>query len=258
MSRRVPTRKPIRFRNRGASPLLPPTPDQRELLLKLAQELQEMNIESMEGLGLSRQEQMRTYRRASKRVGRKEQPSTEMMGRIVGIADLLSSWRRDRRYRQPDGSPRVLPVSGRGASLERLARKFVPDMTVSEVLVAITRHGEATLYRGDKVALVGGSALVTPKTAEVALALLVSRMRRFSKTLLHNVSLPEGSKGHGRFERHVFGVLSEREFKRYAQGMRTQMQDLCDRAESGLELAADKPGRNRKACGIGIFLFRDD
>ena len=100
--------------------------------------------------------------------------------------------------------------------------------------------------------------LLTPKTAEMGLALLVNRIRRLSTTMLHNVSLPEGSKGHGRFERQVFGVLSEREFQHYAQAMRSQLHDLCDRAESGLELAADKKGRKRKACGIGIFVFRDD
>ena len=100
--------------------------------------------------------------------------------------------------------------------------------------------------------------VLTPKTAEMILASLVTRIRRFSKTLLLNASLPEGSKGHGRFERHVHGVLSEREFKEYARIMRTQLQDLLDRAESGLDLAADKKGRKRKACGIGIFIYRDD
>ena len=258
MPNRVRTKKPIRFRNRGDSPLSPSTSDKRELLLKLAQELQEMMIESMEGLGISRKEQSLAYRRASKGLSRKERPSTRLMGRIAGISDLLTSWRRDRRYLQPDGSPRVLPIKGRGPSLESLAKKFVPDMPVSEVVTAITRHGEVTAYQGDKVALVGGSVLLTPKTAEVALAMLVNRIGRFSQTLLHNVALPEGSKGQGRFERHVFGVLSEREFAHYAQAMRSQLQDLCDRAESGLDLAADKKGRKRKGCGIGIFVFRDD
>lgn len=258
MAQRVRTKKPIRFRNRGDSPLSPASADKRELRLKLAQEMQEMMIESMEGLGVSRKEQRVTYQRASKGRGRKERPSMRLMGRIAGISDLLSSWRRDRRYVQSDGSPRVIPINGKGASLETLARKFVPDMTVSEVLTAITRHGEASAYQGDKVALMGGSALVAPKTAEVALAMLVNRVRRFSQTLLHNMSLPEGSKGQGRFERHVFGVLSEREFAHYAQAMRSQLQDLCDRAESGLDLAADKKGRRRKGCGIGIFVFRDD
>jgi hypothetical protein len=258
MPNRVRTRKLIRFRNRGDSPLGPATPGKRELLLKLAQELQQMTIESMEGLGLSRKEQMLTYRRASKGVGSKDRPSTRLMERTSAIADLLSSWRRDRRYVQLDGSPRVLPINGKGASLETLARKFVPQMSVSEVLTAITRHGEATTYRGDKVALVGGSVVLTPKTAEMMLASLVTRIRRVSETLLLNASLPEGSKGLGRFERHVHGVLSEREFNKYAQVMRSRLQDLCDFAESGLELAADKKGRKRKACGIGIFVFRDD
>lgn len=258
MPNRIHSKKPIRFRNHGASPLSPATPDERELRLKLAQELQEMMIESMEVLGVSRKEQMATYRRASKGLGGKERPSAPLIDRLSGIADLLSSWRRDRRYLQSDGSPRVLPIKGKGASLETLGKKFVPDMALSEVLTAVTRHGEATVYQGNKVALVGGSVLLTPKTAEMGLALLVSRIRRMSKTMLHNMSLPEGSKGHGRFERHVHGVLSEREFNEYAQAMRSQLQDLCDRAESGLELAADKKGRKRKSCGIGIFVFRDD
>jgi hypothetical protein len=258
MPNRVRTKRPIRFHNRGDSPLAPATDGKRELLLELVQELQQITIESIERLGVSRKEQLVTYRRASRGVGTKERPSTRLMERISAIADLLSSWRRDRRYVDSDGSPRVLPINGKGASLESLARKFVPEMSVSEVLTAITRHGEATTYRGDKVALVGASVLLTPKTPEMTLALLVNRIRRVSKTLLHNVSLPEGSKGHGRFERHVFGVLSEREFTEYARVMRTQLQDLCDRAESGLELAADKKGRKRKACGIGIFVFRDD
>jgi hypothetical protein len=52
MPNRVRSKKPIRFRNRGDSPLSPATPDKRELLLKLAQELQEMMIESTEFPGL--------------------------------------------------------------------------------------------------------------------------------------------------------------------------------------------------------------
>ena len=42
------------------------------------------------------------------------------------IADLLRSWRHDRHYVDAHGSPRVLPIRGKGASLETLARKFVP------------------------------------------------------------------------------------------------------------------------------------
>jgi len=54
MSNRLAPKEPSAFANRGDSPLAPATLGKRELLLKLAQELQQMTIESMEGLGLSR------------------------------------------------------------------------------------------------------------------------------------------------------------------------------------------------------------
>ena len=166
--------------------------------------------------------------------------------------------RRPGRWRKHSPPPQNLGAGWNSGYLGSVSGAAGWHLSVNEVLTAITRHGEATTYRGDKVALVGGSVLLTPKTAEMTLALLLTRIRRISQTMLHNATLPEGSKALGRFERQVFGVLSEREFNEYAQVMRTQLQDLCDRAESGLELAADKKGRKRKACGIGIFVFRDD
>ena len=251
-------KKAVRFPRRGASPLTPKTQGDRKLRLELAQEWYQMNIESMDKLGLTRQEQMLAYRRALKGPKQKERPSTQLMKRVWALGNLLSSWRRDRRYVDATGSPRVLPIRGKGASLETLAKKFVPTMSVAEVLTAITRHGEATVYQGDKVALVGGSAVMTPKTVEMMLALLVNRIRRVTNTALHNAALPEGTEGQGHFERHVTGVLSERGFKEYARVMRSQLQDLCDRGEAGLELAADKKGTKRKTCGIGVFIFRDE
>jgi hypothetical protein len=257
MPNRDRKKPPIRFRNRGASPLSPDIDGKRALLLRLAQEFQQLTIESMQALGVDRKEQMAAYRRAIKGTAPRDRPSRALMARIVAISNLLSSWRRDKRYVDPDGSPRVLPIHGKGATLETLARKFVPTMSVSDLITVITRHGEATVYRGDQVALIGGSVLLTPKTAEMTLASLVTLVRRVAATMLLNASRPEGKKRSGRFERQVWGVLSEREFKKYAQAMRPQLQDLCDRAEAGLELA-DRKGRNAKLCGIAVVAFRDD
>jgi hypothetical protein len=257
----MPTRdrrkKPISYRNRGASPLTPGIDGKRDLLLRLAQEFQQVSIESMEAIGVTRKEQKATFHRAMRGPAPRDRPSTALMERTFAIADMLSSWRRDKRYREPDGTPRVLPIHGKGATLETLARKFVPTMSVSDVVTAITRHGEAAAYRGDKVALVGASMLLAPKTAEVTLASLVTLVRRVASTVLLNASQPEGRKRTGRFERQVNGVLSERQFDQYIRVMRTQLQDFCDRAEAGLELA-DRKGRKGKPCGIGIFVYRDD
>jgi hypothetical protein len=259
MANRPRKQTPIRFRNRGASPLTPRTQEKQRLLLELAQEFQQMTIESMEQFGVSRQQQMIAYRHALRGLGSKELPSRRLLENTYAIAHLLRSWRHDRRYIDAHGSPRVLPIRGKGATLEALARKHVPKMPLSEVVAAITRHGEATAYRGDTVALLGGSAVLAPKTAEMMFAHLVTRIRRITKTLVHNASVPEGTKGLGRFERHVFGALSESEFKEFARMMRPQLQDLCDRADSGLGLAnRKKAGRQRKTSGLSIFVFRDD
>jgi hypothetical protein len=143
MANRVRKQKPIRFRNRGASPLTLATQEKHQLLLELAEEWQQITIEALERFGVSRKEQTAAYRHALRLPGSKELPSKRLLEKTYAIADLLRSWRRERRYVDAQGSPRVLPIRGKGASLETLARKFVPKMPLDEVVAAITRHGEA-------------------------------------------------------------------------------------------------------------------
>ena len=64
MPNRARKQKPIRFRNRGKSPLTPATKESHQLLLELAQEWQQMTIASLERFGVSRKEQMSIYRGA--------------------------------------------------------------------------------------------------------------------------------------------------------------------------------------------------
>ena len=78
MPHRPRKQKPIRFRNRGVSPLTPATPEKRQLLLDLALELQQMTIETMERFGVSRKEQMGTYRRALRGLGSKDRVDVEI------------------------------------------------------------------------------------------------------------------------------------------------------------------------------------
>jgi hypothetical protein len=53
-------------------------------------------------------------------------------------------------------------------------------------------------------------------------------------------------------------VLSEKEFRRYAQAIRPQLQELSDQLEGGLSSKGRKKGRgNRTECGVGLFVYRD-
>src|SRR6202051_3651906 len=153
MAKGIPT---LKRRPRRASGVLGP-PTDRALMLKLAVEMNHIAQDVFLKLGVSPEEQRTAALRARKTKSRLR-PSARLMAAITGTGDVLSTWRRDKRYRGSDGSPRVLPIRGPGATLETLARQCVPQMTLEEVLAYICSHGEGTLYKGARGGLLGGSA----------------------------------------------------------------------------------------------------
>jgi hypothetical protein len=209
-------------------------------------------------LGASPQEQQLAARRAQRTKARLR-PSARLMAAMNGAGNVLSVWRRDRRYRRSDGSPRVLPIRGKGATLESLVRKCVHQMTLEEVLAYICTHGEATLYKGDRVALLGGAAILTQRMPEVTLAWMLTQFRHLAETMLHNAAIPAGQvKGVAFFQRQVAGWLSDQDFRRYAKAVYPQFQALCNQLEEGLSLERrPKSQAQRKECGIGLFVYQD-
>jgi hypothetical protein len=229
----------------------------RAFLLQLVVEMNHILQDVYLELGVSPEEQ-RTAALQARKTKKRSRPSAALMAIITGCADVLSTWRRDRRYLGSDGSPRVLPIRGKGATLEALARKYAPQMSLDEVLSFICTQGEATRYKGDRVALLGTSAIVTKKTPEIILAWLLTEFRHVASTMLHNAAIPARIKNAGLFQRQVAGWLSERDFRRYAQRVRPQLQELCAQLEAGLSLERRaKPRANRKECGVGIFVYQD-
>ena len=209
-------------------------------------------------LGATPEQDRRAALRARKSKSR-SRPSARLIAAIEGAADVLSTWRRDRRYRGPDGSPRVLPIRGAGATLQTLVRSCAPHMSLEDVLTYICSHGEAMRYKEGRVALLGSPAMLTPRTPEVTLAWLISQCRHVADTTMYNASIPADElKGRAYFQRQVAGWLSEKDFQRYAKEAFPLLQELCNQLEGGLSLnRRAKPRANRKECGVGLFLFRD-
>jgi hypothetical protein len=123
-------------------------------MLKLVVEMNHIAQDVFLKLGVSPEEQRTAALRARKTKTRLR-PSARLMAAITGTGDVLSTWRRDKRYRGSDGSPRVLPIRGKGATLETLGAQMCAQMPLEEVLAFICSHGEATLYKDDRVALLG-------------------------------------------------------------------------------------------------------
>ena len=243
-------------RSRASSVMGPPM--DRELLLKLVVEMNHIAEDVFSKLGVSAEEQRLAALRARKTRTR-SRPSARLMAAIHGAGDVLSTWRRDKRYCGSDGTPRVLPIRGRGATLETLARKCVPELPLEEVLAYICSHGEATRYKSDRVALLGTAAVLTQRTPEITLAWMLTQVRHVVDTTLHNAAIPADQvKGVGLFQRQVAGWLSDKDFRLYSKAVFPQLQELCAQLEAGLSLDRPaKPKANRKECGVGIFVYQD-
>jgi hypothetical protein len=232
-------------------------PTDRALLLNLVVEMNHIAQDVFLKLGVSPEDQRKASLRA-RRAKARLRPSAALMATITGTADVLSTWRRDKRYRGSDGSPRVLPIRGKGATLETLARTCVPQMPLKEVLDYICSHGEATLYKGDRVALLGTSAMIAQRTPEMTLAFMLTQFRHVADTTMCNAAIPAHVKGIGLFQRQVSGWLSEKNFRHYARTVRPLLQELSDQLEAGLSLnRREKTRANRKECGVGLFLYQD-
>ena len=254
MAKGLPT---LKKRLRRAPGVMGP-PTDRVLLLKLAIEMNHIAQDVFSRLGVSPEEQ-RIAAVQARRIKKRLWPSARLMAAINGAGDVLSTWRRDKRYRGADGSPRVLAIRGKGATLESLVRKCVPQMSLEDVLNYICSHGEAILYNGDRVALLGSAAVITQRTPEMTLAWMLTQFRHVADTTLRNTSVPAHLvKGTGMFQRQVAGWLSEKDFRLYAKEVFPQLQEMCAQLEAGLSIdRRAKPRANRKECGVGLFVYQD-
>jgi len=225
-------------------------------LLGLAQECFEIVVEVLSDLGMSRTEIIAATKRA-RRSRTRTRPSARTLARYTQAGHLLNYWRRNKRYIGPEGAPRVIPIYGKGATFETLARKFAPDVPVGDFVNFICRYGDATRPNKNTLALVGSNVFIYEKKPEITLAALNENFRNLAGTLSKNKDLPPELRGGGLFQRIVNGFVEERAFRKFARDIRPQLQDLCDFVESTVDNGVGLRSPKRRYCGMSIFLFQD-
>jgi hypothetical protein len=223
-------------------------------MLRLVTEMSRFSTDLLGQMGISPQTQARGTRLA--RNTSRRRTAAALMATQMDVGDVLSTWRRDKRYTGIDGIPRVLPIRGKGVTLETLARRCAPKVPLQDVLETICRQGEVIVYKGTKVALLGSSAIIPRSTPEMTLAWLITQFRHIADTALYNAMLPSTHKSAGLLQRQVAGWLSEKEFTRFAQQSRLQFHEFCVQLENRLPPPGRRRG-NRRECGVGLFLYRD-
>jgi hypothetical protein len=230
-------------------------PADQALMQELVTEMSRFLNDLLRQMGVSQRAQARGTQLARKNSSRRR-PAAAVMATLTGVGDVLSMWRREKRYTGIDGAPRVLPIRGRGASLETLARRCAPKVPLGDLLKTICRQGEVIVYKDNKVALLGSSTIMTQSTPEMTLAWLITQYRHMAETALYNAMLPTTHRSEGLLQRQVTGWLSEKEFTRFAQQIRPNFHEFCVQLENRLAPSGRRRG-NRQECGVGLFLYRD-
>jgi len=201
----------------------------------------------------------RQMRDAFVRICRKLPPPSRADRKVTEIIDaahMLTLWFRDREFLNTGGTPRPLPLRGRGPSLDRLIRRVNPALPVTEATRYLVRAGAVRRVRQGYVPVrhaLSFRRLYGPQRAR-ALRPLVSLLR----TLEHNMK--PMSEVEGWFEWIAENpsvpvrALQKLDAKLDRYGMnllRAFDIDMLQEAETR------KAGEPTVRLGIGIYRFED-
>ena len=231
-------------------------PADSEAILSLAREFYQLVFDTVSQFGLSAQNQRSAFNRAVT-CNDNSSPSSAVIIRFAQLGEILRTWHSDSDYRDDEGNLLALPVSGKGRTLEKLAKKFLPKVSVAEVAENLCATGEVVKGKAGKLIMVGSPIFIYPKQPDVSLAALITQMRLLAGTSLFNGKIRPGVKGSGRFQRLTYGYMSAKKFKSYAKSVRPPLQHACDHVEKLLLRQNGKMNRRGAMCGVGIYVFRD-
>src|SRR5271170_7058088 len=116
--------------------------------------------------------------------------SPNVSGRILrvqlGVGEILLEWSRKAPYLDSEGKPRVLSITGPGATFESLARRFLPNMPLEEIVALACENSEVVTRPGNRIALLGSILVKLGESREKYLAHAIRQIDQLLQTLLHN------------------------------------------------------------------------
>ncbi len=228
----------------------------RETLLTLCVELQRLTFDIQSQLGVAAAERTRIYSLAMTRRNKASRASDEVLATSHQMSKILAAWHRNPEYVGIDGSPKVIPIHGKGVTFETLVRRYLPGMPIARAVDFLVSHSDARRHPKARLALLGSPAFISERTPEAALAQIIQRFRRLSRSIMTNSKLPQHVQATGLYERQVWGQMTKKEFKEFSGTIRAQLQDVIDHVDERLEERRPRKG-TRRECGMNLFLWTD-
>jgi hypothetical protein len=183
-----------------------------------------------------------------------DQKSAERYNRASRV---VSGWRRDGDFLDPEGKPAVLALSGRAHTFQELVKRYSGDMPYRSVLDELVAQGVVHRQGSERVKLMERAYL--PKADEaMKLHILGTDTGYLIETIGHN--LRPGDSGL-RFQRkvlyenlpdEVLPALRHRS-SRMGQGLLEKLDKIFSRHDR--DANPDVAGSGRNTAGIGIYYF---
>ncbi len=211
---------------------------------------------ALQDLGVTARERDRALRRA-RSLKRPPRVAGPLLRDSVGVAGILLAWTREAAYLDPSGKPRVLAIRGSGVTFEALARRFLPERSLTEALRRACASAEIVERPGGRIALVGSILARLLPEREDYLAHAVRQVGLLLGTLVHNRGLSASKKRTlGRMERIVIGTIARKQFPAFMRELRPQIYDLLLRVDSAI--LKNKPSvagaADMTAVSVGLFV----
>jgi hypothetical protein len=211
-------------------------------------------------LGVTRAQQRRALARSEK-LKRPPNVSGRILRTQLGVAGILLEWSRKAPYLDSEGRPRVLSVSGPGATFESLARRFLPHLSVQEVVALACANSEVITRPGHRIALVGSILVKLGDSRERYFAHAIRQIDQLLQTLLHNWHVQRAGVGQSRMERLVIGLISRDHFDAFMTELRPQIYDLLLRVDSSIERHQPRTSRGLQAAtavSVSVHVGQED
>jgi hypothetical protein len=115
-----------------------------------------------------------------------EQPPHPLYSHATPIGDMLTAWHQDSKYLDKSGNPAPIKFGGSSPSFQHLAKKMVPGIKPSQLLLELERLGVIT---ADKHGLIRVLMRSFPafEDKELAKQHTLSSLNDFIMTLRHNL-----------------------------------------------------------------------
>jgi hypothetical protein len=177
------------------------------------------------------------------------------------LSALLLEWSRSPQYVDAKGYPRVLSIKGPDDTFEALARQFLPQMLLADVIDMACTTTEVSKRPGGKIALIGGIMVNVAKSDARPLAHAVRQIDQLLETTLHNARLAPRQRALARMQRLVIGVIPRAEYKHFMRELRPQIADLLARVDSSVEQRQPKNPKalkNATAVSVGVYVSEEN